>query len=151
MRVIVAPSDVAPVEITHPVFSQFVQKADATAIAAARIAEVEEAARKTEQARLAALTANREVTQAMTKVRTTENLKRRLDDQLAAAERTITTARSTETKEEAGRTKEKVSARLAELETELTAARAELQAKQDAAAPLREAAAGAETARVAAV
>src|SRR5882757_9202809 len=60
MRVIVAPTDVAPVEIAHPVLFQ--PKPGAVALAAARSAEAEEAARKGVQARLAAVTANREAT-----------------------------------------------------------------------------------------
>src|SRR3982075_3557442 len=58
MRVIVAPTDVAPVEIAHPVLFQ--PKPGAGALAAARSAEAEEAARKAAQARLAAGTAYRE-------------------------------------------------------------------------------------------
>src|SRR6478736_2815942 len=49
MRVIVAPTDVAPVEIAHPVLFQ--PKPGASALAAARSAEAEEAARKAAQAR----------------------------------------------------------------------------------------------------
>src|SRR6202045_858378 len=63
MRVIVAPTDVAPVEIAHPVL--FEPKPDAGALAAARTAEAEEAARKAAQAKLAAGTAQREATRAM--------------------------------------------------------------------------------------
>src|SRR5882762_11225314 len=63
MRVIVAPSDVAPVEIAHPVLFQ--PKPGASALAAARTAEADEAARKAAQARLAAVTASRESAQAM--------------------------------------------------------------------------------------
>src|SRR6476469_2905254 len=85
MRVIVAPSDVAPVELTHPVLFQ--PKPGAAALAAARSAAAEEAAGKAAQARLAAVTANREATRAMMPVRTAENLKLRAEAQLAAAER----------------------------------------------------------------
>ena len=56
MRVIVAPTDVAPVEIAHPLLFQ--PKPGADALAAARAAEAEEAARKADQARLAAGTAS---------------------------------------------------------------------------------------------
>src|ERR1700687_2211007 len=52
MRVIVAPTDVAPIEIAHPVLFQ--PKPGAGALAAARTAEADEAARKAAQARLAA-------------------------------------------------------------------------------------------------
>src|SRR6202171_6217500 len=60
LRVIVAPTDVAPIEIAHPVLFQ--PKPGAGALAAARAAEVDEATRKAAQARLAAGTAFREVT-----------------------------------------------------------------------------------------
>ena len=55
MRVIVAPTDVAPVEIAHPLLFQ--PKPGAAALAAARTAEAQEASRKAAQARLAAVTA----------------------------------------------------------------------------------------------
>src|SRR4029077_16089672 len=83
MRVIVAPTDVAPVEIAHPVLFQ--PKPGAAALAAARSAEAEQAARKAAQARLAAGTAYREATRAMMPVRVAENLKLRAEAQLAAA------------------------------------------------------------------
>ncbi|WP_245310663.1 L,D-transpeptidase family protein, partial [Bradyrhizobium valentinum] len=62
MRVIVAPTDVAPVEFAHPV--PFQPKPGAGAMAAARTAEAQEATRKAAEARLAAVTALREATQA---------------------------------------------------------------------------------------
>src|ERR1700704_986164 len=80
MRVIVAPSDVAPVEIAHPAL--FPSKPGAGALAAARTAEADEAARKTDQARLAAGTAFRESMRAMVPVRALENLKLRAEAQL---------------------------------------------------------------------
>src|ERR1700722_16240786 len=49
MRVIVAPTDVAPIEITHPAL--FMPKPGADTLAAARTVEAEEAARKAAQAR----------------------------------------------------------------------------------------------------
>jgi L,D-transpeptidase catalytic domain len=49
MRVIVAPSDVAPVEFAHPAL--FPLKSDAGAVAAARTAEADEAASKADQAK----------------------------------------------------------------------------------------------------
>src|SRR5258707_2574695 len=87
MRVIVAPTDVAPVEIVHPLLFQ--PKPGAVALAAARSAEAEEAARKGVQARLAAVTANREATRATMPVRVAENLKLRAEAQLSAAETTL--------------------------------------------------------------
>src|SRR3984893_16360841 len=89
LRATVAQPDMAPIEISHPVLSQ--PKPGADALAAARTAEADEAARKADQARLAAGTAFRESARAMVPVRTAENLKLRAEAQLAAAE----TARET--------------------------------------------------------
>jgi len=91
MPVIVAPTDVAPVEIAHAVLFQ--PKPSAGVLAAARSAEAEEAARKAVQARLDAGTAYREATRAMMPVRVAENLKLRAEAQLAAAERRPRTKR----------------------------------------------------------
>jgi hypothetical protein len=148
MRMIVAPTDVAPVEIAHPVLFQ--PKPGAGALAAARIAEAEEAARKAAQARLAAGTAFREVTRAMVPVRAAENLKLRAEAQLAAAETTLGSAISAEAKEQAEGAKTQAVARIAELQVQLATARAELQPKLDAVTAAREAAVTAETARAAA-
>ena len=79
MRVIVAPSDVAPVEVFHPAL--FPPKSGADAVAAARAAEADEAASKADQARLAAVTASREAARAMMPVRVAENLKLRAETQ----------------------------------------------------------------------
>ncbi len=148
MRVIVAPTDVAPVEIAHPVLFQ--PKPGAGALAAARSAEAEEAARKAAQARLAATTAYREATRAMMPVRVAENLKLRAEAQLAAAETTLGSAISAEAKQQAEGAKAQAAARIAELQVQWDAAKAELQPKLDAATAAREAAAAAETARAAA-
>src|SRR6202045_4365157 len=87
MRVIVAPTDVAPVEIAHPVLFQ--PNPGAGALAAARSAEAEEAARKAAQAKLAVAIAYREATRATMPVRVAENLKLRAEAQLAAAQTTL--------------------------------------------------------------
>ena len=146
MRVIVSPGDVAPVAIAHPALFQ--PKADAAAMAAARTAEAEQAAAKADQARLAAVAAGREAAQAMTPVRTAENLKLRAEAQLAAAERAAASAMSDEAKEQAEDAKTKAAAKVAELAERLAAAKAELQPKFDAVARARDAAVAAESARV---
>jgi hypothetical protein len=148
MRVIVAPTDVAPVEIAHPVLFQ--PKPGAAALVAARSAEAEEAARKAAQARLAAGTAHREATRAMMPVRVAENLKLRAEAQLAAAETTLGSAISAEAKQQAEGAKAQAAARIAELQAQWDAAKAELQPKLDAVTAAREAAAVAEAARAAA-
>jgi L,D-transpeptidase-like protein len=149
MRVIVAPTDVAPVEIAHPAL--FSPKPGAVAVAAARAAEADEAASKADQARLAAATASREAARAMMPVRAAEKLKLRAEAQLAAAERAVTSAGSADAEEQAEDAKAKAAARVAEIEAQVAAAKAELQPKLDAAASAREATVEAETMRVAAV
>ena len=148
LRVIVAPTDVAPVEIVHPVL--FVSKPGAGAIAAALAAAADEADRKADQARLASGKAIREATQKMVPVRMAENLKLRADMQLATAETAIGSAVSAEAKEQAERDKAQAVNRIADLQVQLAAAKAELQPKLDAATAAREAAVTAEIARVAA-
>jgi lipoprotein-anchoring transpeptidase ErfK/SrfK len=148
MRVIVAPSDVTPIEITHPAL--LLSKPGAGAFAAARAAEADEAAKKADEARLAAMTASREATRAMISLRVAENLKLRAETQLAAAEAALRSAASPEAKERAADAKAKAMARIAELQAQRAAAQAELQPKLDAVAPARDAAVVAETTRVSA-
>jgi L,D-transpeptidase catalytic domain len=149
MRVIVAPSDVAPVEITHPFLSQ--SKPEAIALAAARTAEADEATIKADQAKAAAARAFRDSSRAMMPVHVAENLKLRAEEQLAAAETALGSAVSAEAKEKAEAAKAKAIARIAELQLQWSTAKAELQPKLDAVTAAREASVAAETARVAAV
>jgi hypothetical protein len=146
MRVIVAPADAVPVDVVHPAL--FPMNPRAGTIAAARAAEAEEAARKADAARLAAVTASREAARAM--MRVAENLKLKAEAQLAAADRAGASAGSAEAKEQAEDANAKAAASTAELETQWIAAKAELQPKLDAVASAREAAVTAENARVAA-
>jgi hypothetical protein len=148
LRVIVAPTDVAPIEIAHPVLFQ--PKPGAGALAAARTAESDDATRNADQARRAAGMAFRESAQAMMPVRVAENLTRRTEAQLAAAETALGSAISAEAKEQAERDKAQAIAGIAELQVQLAAAKAELQPKLDAVTRTREAAVTAEAARVAA-
>jgi hypothetical protein len=122
----------------------------AGALATIRVAEADEAARKADQAKLAAGRASREATQAMVPVRVAENLKLRAEAQLAAAETALGSAISAEAKERAERDKTQAAATIAELQMRLAGAKAELQPKLDAVTRTREAAVIAETARVAA-
>ncbi len=146
MRVIVAPSDAAPVAISHPAL--FSPKPEAEAAAAARAAEAAAAASKADQARAAAAAASREAARAMTPVRAAESLKRKAEAQLAASERRVASAGSPEAKEEAEGAKAKAAAEVAELEAQVAAVKAELQAKLDAASSAREAAVEAQKMRV---
>jgi len=148
LRVIVAPTDVVPVEIVHPVL--LLSKPGAGALAAARTAEADEAKRKADQAKLVARTAFREAEQAMVPVRVAENLKLRADAQLAAAETALGAAISVEAKEQAERTKAEAMAKIADLQVRLATAKADLQPKRDALTTAREASVVAETEQVAA-
>ncbi|NOJ48772.1 L,D-transpeptidase family protein [Bradyrhizobium archetypum] len=146
MRVIVAPTDVAPVEITHPLLFQ--PKPGAAVLAAARAAEAQEAVKKAVNVKLAAATASREAALATAPVRSAENLKLKAEAQLAAAETALGSAKSAEEKELAEGAKAQAVAKLAELQAQWEAARADLQQKRDIVASAREAAAAAEAARV---
>jgi hypothetical protein len=148
LRVIVAPTDVAPVEIAHPAL--FEARPGAGAEAAARVADADEAAKKAEQARLAAGAAYRESARAMVAVRVAENQKQRAEALLASAETALGSAIPGEAKERAESDKAQATARVAALQTQLDAAKAESQPKLDAVTAAREAVASAETARVAA-
>jgi hypothetical protein len=148
MRVIVAPSDVAPLEIAHPAL--FRPEPGAGAFAAARAAEADEATRKADQARLAAVAASRDAAWAGVPARMTEVLKRRAEAELAAAEASFGSATSAEAKAQAEDAKAKAVARIAELQNEWDAGQAMLQGRLDAAALAREVAVATETARVAA-
>ena len=148
IRVIVAPGDVAPVEIAHPLLFQ--PKPDVVALAAARTTEAQEAARKAAEARMAAGTALREATQARAPVRATEILKRRAEVQLAAVETKLGSGISAEAKEQAEDAKAQAVAKIAELQLQWDVANVDLQLRLDAATSARDAAAAAETARAAA-
>ena len=140
MRVIVAPNDVAPVEIGHPALFQPKTGSD-TAAAKAAVAEAVEAASKADQARLAAVTASREAARVAVAVRVAENLKQRAEAQLAGAKEQ---AHAENAKTEAA------AEQVNKLEAQLVSAKSELQPKLDAAAAAREAAIAAEATRVAA-
>jgi hypothetical protein len=148
IRVIVAPGDVVPVEIAHPLLFQ--PKPGAAALAAARTTEAQEATRKAAEARLAAGTAVRDATQARAPVRAAENLKRRAEAQLAAVESKLGSGISAEAKEQAEDARAQAVAKIAELQLQWDVANVDLHLRLDAVTSARDAAAAAETARVAA-
>ena len=148
LRVIVAPTNVLPVEIVHPAL--VLSKSGAGALADALRAVADEADRKADQARLVAGKAFREAAQATAPVRAAENLKLRADAQLEAIETALGSVISAKAKEQVERDKAQVVARITDLLAQLTAAKAELQPKLDAVATAREDSAVAETSRAAA-
>ena len=149
-RVIVAPRDVAPIEIAHPFLSRLRPDVDAQAQAAARASEADQAASKADQARFAVGAAFRAAAQATLPVRAVNNLRLRAQAQLTAAETALGTATSPEAKQQAEDAKAKAAAELAERQQQLATAQAEAQPKQDSLRAAREAAQAAVSAQVAA-
>ena len=145
LRVIVAPTDVAPVEIAHPVL--FPSTPGSGVLASALTAEADEAARKADRARLALGMASRQAAQAMVPVRVAENLKLRAEAQLAAAETALASTMSAEAKDQAEGARAQAVARIAELQVQLAAAKAEVQPKLDTVTAAREASVVAQSAR----
>jgi len=146
LRVIVSPTEVAPLEIAHPAL--FSPKPGMSALTAARAAEAEETTRKANEARLAAVTAAREAARAMVPVRVAENLLARIKGQPAMAE----TALSSLVVGDRGEPEDAATSnRVTELKAQLAAAKAALEPKLRAVAPARDAAVAAEAARVAAM
>ena len=150
LRVIVAPGDVAPVEIAHPALFQSKPAAGVMALVTARGSEADQAARKLDQARFAIVVASRAAAQAGVPLRAAEIQRLRAQAQLATAESALGAATSPEARERAEEAKAKAVAGLAERQENLAAARADLQAKQDSLRAAREAAVAAESERVAA-
>jgi L,D-transpeptidase catalytic domain len=146
IRIIIAPDDVAPLEIAHPLLLQ--PKPGAAALAAARATEAQEATRKAAEARTAAAAAQREAVQAKAPVRAAENLKRRAEVKLASVESKPDSGMSAEAKQQAEEAKAQAVAKVAALQLQRDAANADLQSRRDAAASARDAAAAAETARL---
>jgi hypothetical protein len=89
----------------------------------------------------------RQATQARAPVRTAENLKRRAEAQLAAAETRLGAGVPAEAKEQAEDAKAQAVAKIAELQLQWDVANVDLQLRLDAATSAREAAATAEAAR----
>jgi hypothetical protein len=149
MRVIVAPSDVEPVEISHPAL--FVPNAETLAAAPARAEtlarEAVEATKIADEAKNAALAAAREAALLTTSVRKLERLKSRADAELAYAEKALAAAKTDEAKTQAEDFKQKAAAKVAELQTQLDNAAADAKAKLDAAAAAQSAAKAAEAKR----
>jgi len=150
LRVIVAPSDVAPTELTHPALFQSKPVAGVLAFASARASEADQAARRVEQAKFAIVTASRATAQAMASVRLAETLRLRAQARLASADSALVSATSAEARQQAEDAKAQAVAGLAERQENLAAAKADLQAKQDSVKAAREAAAAAENERAAA-
>jgi len=149
MRVIIAPNDAEPVEISDP--KLFVPNADALTAAPARAEtladEAADAAKAADEAKAAATLAAREAAAAPAAVRKLEALKSRADAELAFAEKLLAAAKSDEDKARAEDARQKVAAKAADFGTQLDTATADVQAKRDAAVTSQTAAKAAEAKR----
>jgi hypothetical protein len=114
MRVIISPSDAAPVEITHPAL--LMPREGALTVASARAEtlarEAAAAARAADEAKLAAGKAMRE--KASTSLRNLEQIKKRADAELASADKAIAAAKTDQAKAQAEERKRKAAAKAAE-------------------------------------
>ncbi len=149
MRVIIAPNDPEPVEISDP--KLFVPNADALAAAPARAEtlarEAADAANASDEAKAAATSAAREAATAPAAVRKLEFLITRADAELAFAEKVLAAAKTDQDKAHADDLQQKASANAADLGTQLDAAKADAKAKLDAAAATKDALKAAEAKR----
>jgi L,D-transpeptidase-like protein len=163
MRVIIAPSDVAPVEFSHPAL--FVPNAEALAAAPGRAAmltrEAEEAARTADETKTAAATAAREATSLAVSLRKLERTKTRADAELKFADKKVAAANTDQTKTDQAKTdqaraqaeeqKQSAATKAVEAATQFDTAKADVTSKLAAAASAKDAAKAAATKKVDAI
>ena len=127
MRVIIAPNDPAPIDISHPAL--FMPNAAAIAAAPARAEtltrEAAEAAKTADAAKKAAAAAPRETASLTASLRKLEQLKKGADAELASADRALASAKTDQATARAEDRKQKAAARAAELGPQLDTARAD--------------------------
>lgn len=152
MRVIIAPNDAAPAEVSHPVL--FMPSKDVLATAPERAEklnrEAAEAAKAADDAKRDVLAAAREATSIASSLRKLELLKKRSDAEVASIEKAIAAAKSDEAKVRLEDRKQKASAKVAEIEPQLNKARADAKQNLDTAAGAKDAVKAAETKKIAA-
>jgi len=146
-RVIIAPSDAEPVEVSHPAL--LVPKSAAIAAAPARAEtlarEADEATKLAQQTKNAAALAVKEAAPLTAALRKLELAKTRADAALAGAAKVLAAAKTDQAKARAEDQKQKAAAKVEELQTQLDAAKANAKSKLDAAAAAQDAAKAAET------
>jgi chemotaxis protein histidine kinase CheA len=151
MRVIIAPNDAAPVEISHKAL--FGPNAAALAAAPARAEtlarEAAQAAVAADEAKKAAAVAPRQAASIAASLRKLEGQKKSADAQLASAEKALAAAKTDQARTKAEEAKQKAAAKAAALTTELEAAKANAKAKLDAAATAKDTLKAAEAKKVA--
>ncbi len=146
MRVIIAPNDAEPVELSHPAL--FVPNAEALTDAPARAEtlarEAAEAETAADEAKRAAAIATRAAAPLTASLRKLELLKARADAELAYADKMLAAAKTDQAKAQAEDLKGKAAAKVAELEPQLDTAKADAKSKLDEAAAAQTAAKAAE-------
>ncbi len=151
MRVIIAPNDPVPEEISHPAL--FSPNAEALAAAPVRAAalgrEADEAARAADAAKKAAARAPREMAALAASLRKLQSLKARADAELAFADKALAAATTDQAKAKAEERRQKAAARAAEAGAQLDTATADAKAKRDADAAAKETAKAAEARKAA--
>ena len=149
MRVIIAPNDAEPVELSHPAL--FAPKPEAIAAIPARVETLaraaDEAARTATEAKNAAAAAAREAAPLTASLRKLKGLKASAEAALARAEKALDTAKTDEAKARAEEQKQKAAAKVADLQAQLDTAEASAKLKLDAAAAAQDAAKAAEAKR----
>jgi len=135
MRVIIAPSDAAPTEISHPkLFEPNAQVISAApARAAAREREASEAASAAEATKTATIKAEREASSRAASLKKLEAAKSRADAELASADKSIAAAKTDEAKARAEDTKAKAAAKADDAKKQVDTAKADWQASAEAA------------------
>ena len=149
MRVIIAPSDTAPVAISHPAL--LVPNAEALTAAPLRAEPLRrvaaEAASVADEAKGAAAKAASEAAALTASLRTLELSKKRADMELAAADKALADARAEQARARAEDLQRKAARRAAELSKQFDAASAEAKQKLDVSNATKDAAKAAATRR----
>jgi lipoprotein-anchoring transpeptidase ErfK/SrfK len=134
-RVIIAPNDVQPVELSHPAL--FEPKARALEAASDRAEKLDraatEAAAAADEAKTAAATAAREAASLTASLRKLDRLKSRDDAKLAFAEKVLAAAETDQAKARAEEQKQEVAAKVTVLRMQLDMAKANAASAQAAA------------------
>jgi hypothetical protein len=146
MRVIISPTDAAPVDISHPLL--LVPNAEALAAAPARAEtltqEATDATGTAATAKQAAAISARETKTLTGDLRKLERAKTRADAELAFADKKLAAAKTDEARARNDDVKQKAAAKAADAATALDAARTDGKDRLDAAASTKEAAKAAE-------
>ncbi len=141
MRVIVAPEDATPVDISHPVL--FVPNAETIAAipakAETRARDAAQAAAAADEAKKTAAATAREAAPVAAALKKLQLAKTRADAELASAEKALAKATTDQAKAKAEERKQKAAAKATEVSTQLDTVKAEAAAKLDAAAAAKEA------------